>query len=129
MIYFRKQTTINAFHFLNLLKNLLYYLQLGALEGQNAIKHKLNMEFSVQELIDCSFEYGNFGCVGGLMDYVFEYIKNHGIALEQNYPYKADDLDCQRENTTRAAIKVTGFKDIPVNNEIALRDAIGKDLF
>jgi len=35
--------------------------------------------FSKQEIIDCSLDYGNFGCDGGTMEYCFEYGKDYNI--------------------------------------------------
>lgn len=80
----------------------------------------------MQELIDCSGKYGNIGCWGGWMDYAYAYIKDRGIASEENYPYKANNLQCNRSNTTRSNIKETAYKDLPNNDEIALKEAIGK---
>ena len=46
-------------------------------------------ELSVQQLVDCSGDYGNFRCAGGYMCNSFNYSSDHYIAYESDYPYAA----------------------------------------
>ncbi len=64
----------------------------GALESAYAIFKQVEVpEISVQELIDCSDDYGNAGCLVGLMGNVFDYIMDHKINTEKTYPYLANN--------------------------------------
>ncbi|CAF2744524.1 CTSL [Lepeophtheirus salmonis] len=59
----------------------------GSVEGQYFIKNKKLLSFSEQQLVDCSSDFGNKGCNGGLMDI----IAHKGIATEKKYPYIGDE--------------------------------------
>ena len=48
--------------------------QTGALEGACAIKTKKLVSLSEQQIMDCSWGYGNNGCNGGMFDRAFDYI-------------------------------------------------------
>ena len=56
----------------------------GAIEGQHAIKNKILVSLSEQNLVDCSIS--NFGCGGGWPDKAMTYVEtNKGIDTESSY--------------------------------------------
>lgn len=95
----------------------------GALEGVYAIKNGSQASFSEQQLVDCSGSYGNEGCNGGLMDQAFDYIRDKGIQSEGSYPYTARDGKCVAD-ASKVITKVTGYTDVPANNEEELANAV-----
>ncbi|KAK3922173.1 Cathepsin L [Frankliniella fusca] len=97
----------------------------GSLEGQLFKKNGKLVSLSEQNLVDCSSNYGNEGCKGGVMDSAFEYVKtNGGIETEESYPYTALDGSC-RYNAAHSAGANYGYTDVnPSEND--LRDAVEK---
>ena len=60
----------------------------GALEAQYKRTTGQLVYMSEQQLIDCSWNYGNRGCNGGHANYAFQYISECGGVCSQNsYPY------------------------------------------
>lgn len=98
---------------------------IAALESSNAIHgkdHKL-YNLSEQELVDCSDDYGNMGCGGGLMDSAFEYMMKYGVESENSYPYTATDGSCNYSKS-KVIVNVSRFIDVPKNNEKQLMYAV-----
>jgi len=82
------------------------------------------VSLSEQQLVDCAQAEGNQGCNGGLMDYGFQYIiDNKGLCTEDSYPYTAADGTCK--TTCEKVVTISGFKDIPANDETSLLNAVG----
>ncbi|XP_049529073.1 procathepsin L-like [Dermacentor silvarum] len=96
----------------------------GSLEGQHFLKTGKLVSLSEQNLVDCSGDFGNQGCSGGLMDNAFNYIKaNDGIDTEKSYPYEAVDDKCRFKKENVGATD-TGFVDIEQGSEDDLKKAV-----
>jgi len=93
----------------------------GSVEGAYFLKTGTLVSVSEQQLVDCSTQ--NAGCNGGLMDYAFEWIiSNKGITGESDYPYKAVDGTCKKNQPVRATIK--SYKDVTPNSNTAFKAAV-----
>lgn len=76
----------------------------GTLEGQHFTQMQQLVALSAQNLVDCSKNFGNSGCDGGVIDFAIQYVKiNGGIDTEQSYPYEAQDGPCRFNRTTIGA--------------------------
>ena len=98
----------------------------GAMEGVWAIATEKLISLSEQQLVDCSstFEYGNHGCNGGLMDGAFNYAIHNGMCSESEYMYQAEQQEeCQ---SCEPVVSMTGCYDVPSNDQIALTEAVVK---
>jgi cathepsin L len=96
----------------------------GALEGQHFNATGKLISLSVQQLVDCSNQQGNQGCVNGSASQAFEYIKeNNGIEDEDSYPYENIDYKC-RFNASKIVATDTGFTYIKSKDEDALQQAV-----
>ncbi|CAM5124167.1 unnamed protein product [Natator depressus] len=96
----------------------------GALEGQLKKKTGRLVSLSPQNLVDCSWRYGNHGCNGGFMTKAFRYVMNNsGIDSETSYPYEGQNKNCRYKTSGRAATCVS-YKSIPKGNETYLERTV-----
>ncbi|VDL99111.1 unnamed protein product [Schistocephalus solidus] len=101
----------------------------GSIEGQLKRKSGQLVSLSEQQLVDCSTNYNNLGCNGGLMDNAFEYIQDAGgIQRSEDYPYVSGETESQNDqcgfDRSKAVATVTGFVDVDSGNEEELRRAL-----
>jgi xylem cysteine proteinase len=89
----------------------------GSLESAYAINNGTLPNLSEQELVDCSKDYGNMGCNGGLMNLGFEYIINHGIHSEDEYSYRGVDQSCKTASLQAPAYKASDCVMVPANTD------------
>ncbi|XP_043690227.1 senescence-specific cysteine protease SAG12-like [Telopea speciosissima] len=99
----------------------------AALEGITKLQTGKLISLSEQELVDCDNTENSQGCEGGVMDDAFQFIQdNGGLATEANYPYQGIDGTCNTAAQNSNAAKISGYEDVPANNEAALLQAVAK---
>jgi len=97
----------------------------GSLEGAHYAKTGKLVSLSEQNLVDCSAKEGNHGCMGGLMDSAFKYVKdNGGIDTEASYNYTAKTGKTCLYNATNSGANLTSWVDIPHMSEADLQKAV-----
>ncbi|KAG2424481.1 hypothetical protein HXX76_014533 [Chlamydomonas incerta] len=73
----------------------------GALQGAWWKATGQSLSLSEQQLVDCAWEYGNDGCMGGYIEPTLAYvIDGGGIAQEADYPYLAQNGWCRGPTPT-----------------------------
>ena len=87
------------------------FAALTTLEGTIAKKsNKAPVHMSEQEGVDCTTNteaniemfgkgYNTGGCAGGWMEYHWLFVKDQGVMLEKDYPYKGVDQLCAHDTT------------------------------
>jgi KDEL-tailed cysteine endopeptidase len=77
---------------------------------------------SEQQLVDCDTQ--SDGCEGGLMDFGFDYEKNHTMCSEKEYPYKGQDLKCTDTVCVDQTFKIVNYTDVTPNSKSAMKAAL-----
>jgi len=97
----------------------------GAVEGMWAIAGNPLVSLSEQQLMDCSYAYGNFACSGGLQSSAFDYLVDEGgIMSEADYPYTmSSHLQCSYDPAQSAA-KISSWVEISETDETEMEDAV-----
>ncbi|XP_072045821.1 LOW QUALITY PROTEIN: cathepsin L-like peptidase [Amphiura filiformis] len=98
----------------------------GAIEGAYYVKNKKMVRFSQQNLMDCSWEYGNNGCNGGEEYRSYQYIIDHkGLMTEEDYGgYLGQNGQCHFD-ASKAMVKIKSYTNVTSGDQDALKKAIG----
>ena len=96
----------------------------GAMEGAWALHSGDLIELSEQQLIDCSVEYGDLACNGGLMDNAFEYAIDNNMCSEASEPYLSEFEMCK---SCKSVANFTSCVDVTPGNELHLKTALTKN--
>lgn len=94
-----------------------------------ALKYDKRISLSAQELVDCSFWFGNKGCDGGWMHYAFKYVQYQGIMRNDSYAYTDSQGICKKKLIIQGKFvgpQVLGYVIIDTN-EVALLQALRKN--
>ncbi|CAF3587578.1 unnamed protein product [Rotaria sp. Silwood1] len=97
----------------------------GVLESNYAIRHKILVNMSEQEFIDCT---ATFGCKGGNFIPCYNYVKTKNWRTQRatHYPYMAVNGQCQLHQSMPVHIGEKLYKRAPTNDEVALKTLLRK---
>jgi len=99
----------------------------GAMEGAWKLATGNLVSMSEQHLVSCDTAGGDDGCNGGDMDTAFTFLESNGICSEDSYPYENGSGVCKSScSVVVPAASMKGFKDVPVNDEKALMEAVAQ---
>ncbi|XP_057948257.1 ervatamin-B-like [Malania oleifera] len=97
----------------------------ASMEGIIKLKTNKLISLSEQQLIDCNRYEMSRGCEGGWMDDAFNYVlQNQGLSSLETYPYRGYDGYCNIQRAASPSAKISGYEDVPSNNETALLNAV-----
>ncbi|KAH8307609.1 hypothetical protein KR044_005233 [Drosophila immigrans] len=104
------------------------FAAVATLEGQHYLKARKLLEFSEQNLLDCSTvkPFRNLGCKGGSPQEALRYVKeNHGISTRSSYAYEGHAGKC-RFKKEHVGVVITGSVGVKSGDEAALEAAVAE---
>ncbi len=83
----------------------------NAIEAAYKIKYGTLPKLSEQQLLDCTDNYGNSGCGGGLMTNAYKYLQSKKHMTRDSYPYTGQERSCQYDESD-GVVSVKSYKSI-----------------
>jgi len=102
-----------------------YFGAVVSLEGAWKIAGNPLLVLSEQQITDCSGNFGNQGCNGGMMLWSLQYVKQFGIELNASYPYTGTSDTCTYDSS-KVVFRTKDPVDISSNTEENLQEALVK---
>lgn len=68
------------------------FAAVGLMEIRSRLSGGTNGTLSRQQVLECSGDFGNFGCNGGTYDNVLHYAQIYGILKDEIYPFDSDNI-------------------------------------
>jgi cathepsin L len=100
------------------------------LESRLALATGKLARLSPQELISCTDNPqhcgGNGGCTGSTPEIAFDYIRMHGLADEDHYPYVGSTGVCSAKTQFAIGVGETEYVAVEVNSSQALLEAVAE---
>lgn len=97
----------------------------GVIESHLSIYKNESVLLSEQELVDCSWLYGNIGCGGGMPSRAMRYVKKFGLSTEDEYPYDAKNHLCKTmTHHYTEKYTISGFNSVEPFNETRLVEVL-----
>lgn len=103
------------------------FAAIGSLEGQYFMKYNNRIDFSAQNLLDCTNGFGNEACINGSPENALKYVIAYGIQDSETYAYEGRQSLCRQRIRYSIIGQVDGIKYIrPRNNEMVLAQELAK---
>ena len=94
-----------------------------AIEALHALKHETLTKYSIQQIVDCSGEYGNEGCGGGFMEQAYWYAIDKGLSTDKAYPVTPTAKACKYSQAMKS-VSVGGCASVPSGKYEKLLSAV-----
>ncbi|KAJ0984366.1 hypothetical protein J5N97_002722 [Dioscorea zingiberensis] len=100
------------------------FSSVAAVEGLNQIKTGKLISLSEQEIVDCFKKDCDAGYIQDSLNFIVE---NGGLDTEEDYPYKAKYVSCDKFKNNKKIVSIDGYERVyPPNDEVGLKKIVAK---